>query len=493
MINNNIVSKKTNSISTNALLNLVQNVAKILFPLITIPYASRVLGPSNYGKVSFGNSIVRYLVLLAALGVSTYSQREGAPLRDDKEKIGSFANQVFTINVFSTVVSYLVLMGLLFFSYKIKDYSDLLLIQSSAIVLGTIGADWVNVVYEDYLYLTIRYIIMQFLSLLMMFLFVKTPSNYLLYAAFSVLASAGGNLFNIIYIRRYVKLKLVNLKTCSVHIKPILLLFSVSITTVIYVSSDITIIGLYMKDSDVGIYTMATNIYSVVKQIISALLVVSVPRLAYYWGNSHFGEFKDLAQKVLNSLIIFLFPTIIGMIVLRKHLLIVLGGNQYISGQFVLIVLSTALLFAVLAGFYSNGCLLIMKKDKLYLLGTSLSAVLNIITNIILIPRVGIIGAAITTLLAEICMMIVSSTYVIPRFDIRISRITIISVLVGSIVVGVICFCLSLVIYDALLTIILSFISSVLVYYLVLYLFRNPIVDSINKLIMRFFPSKPEI
>ena len=146
------------SLKKNAVLNVIQNICKILFPLLTIPYASRVLGADNYGKVSYGNSIVRYFILFAALGVSTYSQREAPSFRDDPEKINTFANEIFTINVWATAISYAVLIALLLVSVKLKDYALVILIQSSAILLTTLGADYINVVYEDYFFITVRYL-----------------------------------------------------------------------------------------------------------------------------------------------------------------------------------------------------------------------------------------------------------------------------------------------------------------------------------------------
>lgn len=475
------------SLKLNAILNTIQNICKIVFPLITIPYASRILGADNYGKVSFGNSIVRYFILLSALGISTYAQREAPKLRDNKKQIQSFSNQVFTINFIATFFSYIVLFCLLTYSQKLSDYNMIILIQSSVILLGTLGADWINVVYEDYTYITIRYICMQFIAFLLLFLFVKKTTDYYIYTLITVIATAGGNIFNIVYIRKYVKIRLVSPKKCIKHLKPVLTLFCVAITSVVYISSDITILGLFLSDSEVGIYTMAANIYSVVKQIISAIITVSIPRMAYFYGSSMEREYVTLAQKVLNTLISILLPSITGMIFLSSHILNIMGGNEYISGGNTLIVLSVALFFAILAGFYSNGYLLIKKKDKLYLTATTISALINVGLNFILIPRYGIIGAAITTLIAEFIMASIACVSAIREYKLYINRRVFFSGLLGAISITIICLSFGRLQMNSVITICCSILMSCFVYLGILKITKNEvysiIFEMINKII----------
>ncbi|OYS45976.1 poly-gamma-glutamate biosynthesis protein, partial [Limosilactobacillus reuteri] len=98
---------RNKSLKVNAFLNSLRSLLSIIFPLITFPYVSRVLSVSGIGKYNFSNSIVSYFTLIAALGISTYAIREGAKYRDSKQKIDTFASEVFTINVFSAIIAYI--------------------------------------------------------------------------------------------------------------------------------------------------------------------------------------------------------------------------------------------------------------------------------------------------------------------------------------------------------------------------------------------------
>ena len=102
------------SLKLNMVLNAVKGLMGILFPLVTFPYVSRVLGVENIGKYNFAHSLINYYILLAGLGIAPYSIREETKLRNDKESFQRFADEMFSINIISTVVSYFMLIPLFF-------------------------------------------------------------------------------------------------------------------------------------------------------------------------------------------------------------------------------------------------------------------------------------------------------------------------------------------------------------------------------------------
>ena len=98
-------SMRQKSITFNLIANGIKTLMSVLFPLITFPYASRILGSAGIGKVSYASSIISYFALLASLGISTYAVREGARIRDDREKFNKFSREILNINLFTTIIS----------------------------------------------------------------------------------------------------------------------------------------------------------------------------------------------------------------------------------------------------------------------------------------------------------------------------------------------------------------------------------------------------
>ena len=181
--------KKEKNIHVNMILNIMRTLLQVVFPLISYPYATRVLQVENYGKVSFSQSIISYIALLAALGISAYAIREGGIYKHNPEKINLFASEVFTINVISTGFSYLCLIVIILLSSKLLQNANLLLLLSITVMLTTLSVDWINVIYEDYLFITVRSFVIQCVTLLLLFVFVKKPEDYVRYAALQVLNS----------------------------------------------------------------------------------------------------------------------------------------------------------------------------------------------------------------------------------------------------------------------------------------------------------------
>ena len=405
------------SLTINAALNAIRQTLAIIFPLITFPYASRVLGNVEYGRYSFSASIISYFILIATFGINNYAVREGARIRDDKKKLENLVSDLFTISLFTTTLSMVMLILITFSSDTMVSYKYLIFIQSISIVLSAIGVDWVNTIYEDFLYITIRYIIIQILALIAIFAFVKVPNDIGKYCLILVLGSYGGNLVNICYIRKYVKLRINARLDFKKYIIPLFLLFVNSLATVIYVNSDITMLGFFANDKIVGIYAFSSKIYNV-KYLINAILIVTVPRLAYVIGKSK-EKYEKFLNIIFNVLLLLLAPCVVGMCVLSKPIIMLVGGSQYLAGDGSLKILSFSLIFALIASIFSNCILIINRLEKRCLVGTVASATINVILNFILIPKIGIAGAAITTVLAEFLNMFIQAAY--SRRDLNIN------------------------------------------------------------------------
>lgn len=395
------------SLKLNMVLNAFKGMLSILFPLISFPYVSKILGVENLGRYNFAHSIINYFLLIAALGLKTYAVREGAKLRDTKEEFAKFANQMFTINMISTAISYLLFMLTLVLVPKFAEYRALLLIFSLQILFTTIGVEWIYTIYEDFSYITLLSIISHIFSLAALFLLVKTENDLNVYAGITVLAGVGTNLINLIHCRKYCRIRFVGEIDWNKHLKPIFVLFAMQIATTIYISSDTTILGFLCNDSIVGIYSVSTKIYTIIKTILSSVIIVSIPRLASLTEDKFFRQFNDAAKDIYGTLLTVVVPAIVGMIVLRKEIILIISNENYLAATSSLSILCVALLFCLCAWFWGQ-CILVPKNMEGFVFkSTLLSAVVNIVLNFIMIPIWAENAAAITTLIAEALAFIV--------------------------------------------------------------------------------------
>ena len=478
MIGNTVMWKK--SLRTNMYLNVIKEVIRILFPLITFRYVSVILGVENIGKYNFSNSFISFFILLSGLGINTYATREGARIRNDYNRLSCFCGEVFTINIYSTLVSYALLIISFFFSTKIHNYQLILLILSLQIFLKTIGVDWIYSIYEDYAYITVRTILFQVISLVFLFVFVKTESDLYKYAIISVLSTAGASLLNFFCSKKYCHIKLVWKCNLKKHLKPMLILFAMVATVTIYVSADMIMLGLMCDDRTVGIYSVSTKIYSTVKTIISAALVVSIPRLSSLLGENAKKKFEITAERVFYYLLTMIFPIIIGMIVLREQIIILLASSDFIDATISLIILSISLFFCMGAWFWGQCVLIPTKREKDLFKITVVSALLNVMLNILLIPVWKEKAAAITTVIAEAFSFtfcwIKGSNYV------KLNEIKplVIKILIGCFGIGLYAFILRSMLIDRSVFFLLFFLGSIFLYFAIEYLIGNQVVKEMS-------------
>lgn len=469
------------SLKVNAILGLIQKTCHIIFPLIIFPYLSRVLGPESYGKFSFSNSIISYFLLAAMLGVNTYAVREGARIRDDSSALNTFVSEVYSINFIAMIISFLIVIIISLFVPFFQQYKQILLVLSITIPFTCFGREWLNTIYEDYLYITVRYVCLQVISIVCIFIFVKTPADVFKYSVIYSSAIVAGYFMNIIYTQKYAKIKItfsINLKQ---HLIPILILFGGQLATTVYIHSDITMIGILRDNDSVGLYTVASKIYILVKTIINVLTTVMIPRIVYYLGKKNKEKYIEFTQTLFYYLIILVVPCVAGLYFEADNILHLIGGEKYLVCKNVLQILSFSLFFAVLSGYFCNGILIPNRKEKDYLVITIIAASMNVILNIIFIPLLGIKGAAVTTLIAEFLVFIIASYrvhfFANRKFDLK----TISTVIIGTVLVSFICFFVNTLRINSIIQLIVSIFSSSLIYVLVFLIFHDKYVLSLLK------------
>lgn len=405
---------KEKSFKINIILNIIKQICAIIFPMITFPYVSRVLGATAYGKVNFSASIVSYFSLIAGLGVYIYAVREGSKIIDDKNSFNKFVSEVFSINVYSTIVAYLGLFLLIITSHNIETYRLLILILSINILLNTLSTEWINVIYEDFLYFTVRYIICQTIAVVATFIFIKGPGDLVLYAFISNSGITIANIINLFYIRYNLKIKIsltlsINAKR---HLKPIIILFANMISSTIYMNSDSTMLGIIIGDIAVGYYTVSTKIYSIVKQLLNAVATVAIPKFSNYTEiSTNINTLNKQFNNLLGSILMFVLPAVTGLLCVGKEIILLISGEEYLPALSALNILSIALIFATVANIYISVIMLAIRKDKEILIATTISAVVNIILNFILIPKYSYNAAAFTTMLSEFIILITGISY----------------------------------------------------------------------------------
>lgn len=468
-------------LNKNNIYNSIATFINFLYPLITFPYVTRVLGVENIGKFNFSNSVVAYFNLIATLGISTYAIRECAKNKIDRKKFSDLASEIFSIDVYSTLVAYILLFSALFVSKKLKDYNIYILLLSTSFALNTIGTLWVCNAVEDFKYISLRTIILHMFTLAGLFVFVKNENHLYIYVVLTVIANFGSNLFNVFYRKRYVDIRFVLKPNIKKHLKKIILLFSQTVSMLLFTNADVIMLGYCYNDQMVGLYAIAVRIYNTVNSVIASVIVVATPGLSYDYSVRNFEAFNEKISYVVNYIMFLFIPAFIGLNLMAPEIIYLISGHPYELSIISLRILTFSLMFSLIAATLGLAILFPMGCDKVNFISCIISAVSNILLNLYFIPKFGVIGAAFTTAFAEFVGIINKIKFIDRNISIANFWKLFFKYLIGSVFIIVVCMASKIFILNMIVRAVVAIPIGATVYFSYLYIIKDPLFINLLK------------
>ena len=403
---------KQASIKKNFVMNVILTLSSIIFPLITFPYISRILLPEGTGKVTFATSLISYFNIFAQLGIPTYGIRAVAQVRDDKEQLSRVTQELLIINLITTALSYIALAVTLIAVPRFYDDRMLYIIISFTLILNTLGIEWLYKGLEQYTYITMRSMIFKVIALVAMFLLVHEKSDYVIYGAISIFAASASNVLNFINAHKYITLHPVRHYNFKKHIKPVFVFFAMSCATTIYTNLDNVMLGIMTTSDDVGYYSAAVKIKTVLVSLVTSLGAVLLPRASYYIEKNEVENFKNISIKALHFVMFAAIPLMVYFMVYAKESILFLSGDAFIEATVPMQIIMPTLLFIGITNILGIQILVPLGKENVVLYSEIAGAIVDFIINLLLIPYFKSAGAAIGTLVAEAVVLIVQYIYI---------------------------------------------------------------------------------
>lgn len=434
----------TKSIKKNYILNLTNTVSAILFPLITFPYASRIMMADGIGLVNFFTSIINYITLFTCLGIPMYAIREIAKVRDDERERNKVAIEILLLHASLTMIGYVAVAIIAVTVAKVQVNIPLFLLLSTTIFFTTIGCEWFYQGTEDFKYITIRGLIVKIVSVVLLFLLVKTKEDIMWYAGYTVIGALGGNIFNFIRLRKQVSRTSFSFKELHPlrHLKPALHIFLLNLVISIYVNLNSVMLGFMNDVRSVGLFTSATKLSNVTLGIVSSLGTVMLPRLSNLIANGEKQKFITLSEKALSFVVALTLPLTIGLILTAPYIIPLFCGQSYSEAVLTLQIISPIIFFIGVSNVLGIQILYPQGQENKVIICTALGAIVNFILNLWLIPRYSQNGAAISTLFTEFIvtfsMIFIGKKYIPIKWKNKSFVVyTVASILMGIVVWGI--------------------------------------------------------
>ncbi len=404
------------SIAKNYIYNLIYQMLTILLPLVTTPYLSRVLGAENIGIYGYTISIVTYFILFGTLGVSMYGQREIAYKQSDKAARSKTFWEIIILRTITLSISILLFYLIYGRTGEYAIYYRILIIQ---LVANLFDISWLFQGIEEFDKTVVRNLIVKLLSLVLIFVVIKTPEDLWKYFAIYVGAELLGNMTLWLYLPKY--LEKINVKTLEIkkHIKPVIALFVPQIAIQIYTVLDKTMIGKITGDMvEVGYYEQAQKIVKATLIVTTALQTVMNSRIANAYATKNEKEVKKCLEKSFNFIWLITVPMVFGLIAVATKFVPWYYGEGFEGVTNILIVTAPILIAMGISGVTGTQYLVQIGKQKEFTISVVCGAITNVIFNIILIHFFNGVGAAMASVIAEIVIALVQLKYFKDQFKI---------------------------------------------------------------------------
>lgn len=403
------------SVKVNYILNLINTGTQMLFPLITFPYVCRIIEADGIGQINFFQSIISYISLFTCLGIPMYAIREIARDRSDVVQMNRKAMEILLLHSMLTLVGYAIVAILCLTVPQIQVNMPLFLILSLTIFFTAIGCEWFYQGIEDFKYITMRGLIIKTVSVVLLFIFVKSKTDLLYYGCYTVFGVLGGNIFNFFRLRKYIHRENIIFSELHIkrHVKPVLKVFSFSVVTSIYLQLNTVLLGFLKNALAVGYFAAATKVMQMLLMMSSCLGSVMMPRASHLIAENKEDEFNRLIQKSYDFTLAIALPMTIGLIFCAPSLITALCGVKFEHSILPSQIIAPIILMVAISNVFGIQVLFPKGKINIVTLCCGIGAVADLILNLCLIPFFSYIGTSIAYLGAEVATTV--SMYFIGR------------------------------------------------------------------------------
>lgn len=392
------------SLRRNYIYNLIYQVVLVISPLITTPYISRVLGAANIGIYSYAESIFTYFKMVAELGIGLYGQRELSYVRDDKEKRTQVFWETKALEFITSIVAMILYLG---FAATQKEFS-LYLVLLFGLLSGMFDIVWFFYGMEEVGKIVGRNLILKVVGISYIFLFVKTTDDLLVYAFGNMFFLFLSNLSLWLFLPKYISFPnwkeihpLRNLKVSVALLLP-------TVTTQLFSAIDKTMIGRLTSNSlENGYYEQALKVERLALMVVTSVSVVLIPRIGYYFSNKNKEMLEHYMYKGYRVVWMISIPMCMGLIGVSGNMVPWFFGAGYGPVRPLLCVLSFMVILMGINCINGSQYLIPTKRESLCTKIVWSGALINLLFNIFLIPKMYAMGAVIASVMSELITLIV--------------------------------------------------------------------------------------
>lgn len=405
------------SIKKNLIYNSTYQILVVIAPLITSPYISRILGANGIGIYSYNYTVANYFLIFAMLGVTKYGNRSIAKVRDDKV---SYSKVFWSIYFFQLITS--IISVCLYFLYitLIKKNVIIALVESLVVVSAVFDITWLFFGLEQFKITTIRSILVKISTVVSILLFVKSKDDLWIYCFIMSFGILANQILLWVVVKKYLIWVKPSRNEVFEHFRPNLMLFLPVIAISLFSYLDRIMLGFMSSYTELGYFDNAEKITSIPLSLITAMGTVMLPRISYLSIRDNEVQEKRLNRLSMSFAVIMSSSFSFGIMSVSKYFVPFFFGSGFKPVIILLLIMAPKMIFISWSNIICNQYLLPYSRDALYTMSVFGGAVINIVLNLLLIPKYGAIGTALASFLTELLISVLQTFFSIKHMEIDI-------------------------------------------------------------------------
>ncbi|HEV7330758.1 MAG TPA: oligosaccharide flippase family protein [Flavisolibacter sp.] len=399
------------SLKKNLLYSFILSISQVAFPLLSIPYISRILSPEGIGRVGFIDSLTYYFIVIAEFGIVTYGIREVTRKSGDARGLQKLVSELLSLHVFTSVISICIYLLCLFVFYRQVEDIRLIFFSLSFLLVNAFYCEWYFWGTEKFQYITIRSLITRILGLVSIFLIVNDSGDYIIYYAIITGTAAINLLWNFFRLSKEVGLSLRNLQWQK-HFSAVSVTYRISLVYSVVIMLDNVFLQLLSTSVAVAYYMFAAKIVRIAGALVTDTLLVMYPRTVYQAHKNEMEALRATVQHSAQIIVLTTIPMAVGMFLLSEKLTQVYFGPNFLPLADNLKILSFYPFLKAFGLFLNKQLLMPFDKEKLVLRSLTVGMFVFVLSTIPLSYYFADKGMCLSIMLSELTVVIMNVVYV---------------------------------------------------------------------------------
>lgn len=355
------------------------SISKMIFPLIMLPYLTRILSVECYGMVSYVKAVMQYMQLIVDFGFLLSGTRDIVLVKQDKDRLNYEVGDILMAKILLSVAAGLVLC-IATASIDILRENVLYTVLSFVVVfLSNFLFDFLFRGLEKMEVITVRFVVMKGLAAILTFVFVHSDSDILWIPMLDII----GSLFAIGMILHEIKklnihLRFDELKTVLKKIVDSAIYFFSNMATTAFMALNTLLVGIFLNETEVAYWSLCLQMVTAVQSLYTPLTDGIYPHMV---KSKDFGLIKKAVKIYMPLVTIGCLFTLVA----AEYALLILGGRQYIVASNILRALIPVLFFSFLSMLFGWPVLGAINKQKETTITTVVTAIVQILGLALLI------------------------------------------------------------------------------------------------------------